>query len=297
MDLRQLKTFRLAAQTLSFSRTAGLLNYAQSTVSAHIQGLEESLGVALFDRLGKQVTLTEAGQSLLVYADKMLALADEALAALADEALTGTITITAPETLCTYRLPPVLRLFKERYPQVQLIFCPKPEAGLAQILRAGTIDLAFVMEQPQHRPQLLTESLLTESLALIAYPDHPLVGAHSLTLSDLQDEPMVLTEAGCGYRQLLEQVLAAQGVRLRTSMAFHSVEAIKQCVMAGIGLTFLPTIAGQVEIAAGALVPLPWPGPPFEIVTQLVWHKDKWLSPAIRAFLAVSREVLPGELC
>ena len=102
MEIRQLITFRAVAQTLSFSRAATQLNYAQSTVSAQIQGLEEELGVALFDRLGKSVALTDAGQRLLGYAEKMLNLADEALAVVSNADIqTGPLTISAPETLCT----------------------------------------------------------------------------------------------------------------------------------------------------------------------------------------------------
>src|SRR5262245_56930484 len=112
MELRQLHTFRTVSRTLNFSRAAAVLNYAQSTVSVQIQTLEEELGVPLFDRLGKQVILTAAGQDLLAYADKILNLADEAQAVLStQEKLTGNLVINAPETLSAYRLPAVLRRF------------------------------------------------------------------------------------------------------------------------------------------------------------------------------------------
>ena len=121
MELRQLATFRLIAQTQSFSRTAAALNYAQSTVSAQIQGLEEELGIPLFDRLGKRVALTEAGQRLLGYAEKILDLAAEARFSItSEETLTGTLTISAAETLCTYRLPAILREFRTSPPSGRL---------------------------------------------------------------------------------------------------------------------------------------------------------------------------------
>jgi len=293
MELRQLMTFRTAAQTLSFSRTAARLNYAQSTVSAQIQALEAELGVLLFDRLAKQVVLTEAGQRLLGYAEKMLALAYEARSAVSEgETISGALLISAPETLCTYRLPAVLRQFRTRYPQVQLIFRPKLEAGLQRPMREGLIDVAFVMEEPFETPQLIVAPLAPEPLQLVAYPDHPLVRRPAVTFADLQDQPMILTETGCGYRRMFERALSAAGVRLPPPMEFHSVEAIKQCVMAGIGLSLLPVVAVAAEVAQGRLVPLPWVGPDFQVVTQLIWHKDKWLSPALRAFLQVARQVL-----
>src|SRR5436190_8129479 len=125
MDLRQLATFRMVATTLSFTQTAATLGYVQSSVTAQIQALETDLGVPLFDRLGKRVTLTDAGQRLLHYAEKMLDLAEEARSIVpGDTEPTGSLTISAPESLCAYRLPVVLNEFRKRYPQVRLMFLP-----------------------------------------------------------------------------------------------------------------------------------------------------------------------------
>src|SRR4051794_25715284 len=116
MDLRQLKTFRAVADSLSFTRAADALDYAQSSVTAQIRALEDELGVRLFDRLGRRVALTEAGLRLLAYADKMLDLADEAAHAIAEgDEPSGQLIIAAPETLSTYRLPPLLKQFRLRF--------------------------------------------------------------------------------------------------------------------------------------------------------------------------------------
>ena len=293
MDLRQLTTFRTIAQSSSFSRTAEILNYAQSTVSAQIQSLEEELGVALFDRLGKKVTLTEAGKRLLGYAEKMLDLAEEARSVIAnEETLSGTLTISAPETLCTYRLPIVLSRFLKRFPQVEIIFRQEYDADLQRPLQEGLMDVAFVMLEPFEAPHLVIEPLVDEPLLLVTDPEHRLAQLPSVTFADLQGEPMLLTEANCGYRNLFERSLAAAGVRSYTPMEFHSVEAIKQCAMVGIGLALLPVISIEQELQEGRLVPLKWAGRDFQVVTQMVYHKDKWLSPALEAFLNVTREVL-----
>lgn len=288
MDLKQLHTFRILTQTLSFSQTAIMLNYAQSTVSAQIQALEKELGVTLFDRLGKQVMLTNAGQRLLHYAERLLDLAGEAKDMVADaETPMGTLTVTAPETLCTYRIPAVLRTFRQRYPQVQLIFRPRPEVNLTRPLRGGYMDIAFVIDQPVYAPELCIKPLLTETILLVAYPAHPLAAATAVGPADLQADPILLTESTCGYRLLFEKTISEAGVRLHTMMEFHSVEAIKQCAMVGLGVAFLPEVAIAAELAQGRLVPLNWVGPTFQLVTQVIWHKDKWLSPAIHAFLQV----------
>src|SRR5436305_10504034 len=122
MELRQLKTFQTVAATLSFTRSAELLDYAQSSVTAQIRSLEDELGVQLFDRLGRHIALTEAGIRLLDYAEKMLSLADEAALAVTDSAEpAGQLVIAAPETLSGYRLPPLLKQFRAKFPRVQLI--------------------------------------------------------------------------------------------------------------------------------------------------------------------------------
>lgn len=292
MEIRQLVTFRAVAQTLSFSRAAAQLNYAQSTVSAQIQGLEEELGVALFDRLGKSVGLTDAGERLLGYAEKMLNLADEALAVVSNaDILTGPLTISAPETLCTYRLPKILRQFRRLFPQVQLSFQSEFDTDLKRRMQEGLADVAFVMAEPFQIPGLMVEPLVTEPLLIVADPNHPLAQAERVTFADLRDQPLLLTESTCTYRRLFERSLNAAGIPTQP-MEFHSVEAIKQCVMAGVGLSLLPLVAIKSEIEREQLVPLNWSGRDFQVVTHAVWHEDKWLSPALKAFLEITRECI-----
>src|SRR5262249_14299225 len=138
MELRQLITFQAVASTLSFTRAAVLLNYAQSSVTAQIQALEEELGVPLFDRLGKRVVLTDAGQRLVRYADRMLNLADETRGVVSGgEVRGGTLTLSAIETLCTYRLPGILRQFRDQFPHVQLKFRPLSTIGLIRSVNEG----------------------------------------------------------------------------------------------------------------------------------------------------------------
>ena len=296
MELRQLVTFRTVAQTLSFSRTAANLNYAQSTVSTQIQALEEELGVTLFDRLGKRVVLTNAGQRLLNYAEKMLTLQDEALTVVSNaNTLTGSLVISAPETLCTYRLPAVLRRFRERFPQVQLTFCPEYDSTLFEAIRDGVMDVAIVMAENIPSSHLVIEPLISEPMLIMAYPEHPLLQLSEVTFADLQDELFILTESTCNYRRLFEEAFRTAGIPMLPPMEFHSVEAIKQCVMARLGLSFLPLVAVEKEIEQGRLVPLRWAGRNFTIITQMVWHKDKWLSPTLKTFLNVVRDMLQAD--
>lgn len=293
IDLRHLTTFRAVASARSFTRAALTLGYAQSSVTAHVQALEAELGVALFDRASKQIALTDAGQRLLVYARQLLQLAEEARAVVSEgDQPSGSVTISAPETLCTYRLPVLLRAFRECFPQARVIFRPSRAASLCRHVRNGEIDVAFVLEQPFESSDLEVEALMHEPVALVGRPDHRLAACPAVSPADVADEPILLTEAGCAYRMLFERALTAAGVAPRDSVEFSSVEAIKQCVAAGMGLAVLPGVAVERELAQGQLAALRWSGPSLEVVTQMVWHARRWQSPALRAFLQQARELL-----
>ena len=296
MELRQLATFRAVAQTLSFTRAAEALDYAQSSVSAQIQELETELGSPLFERLGRRISLSEAGQRLLPYAERMLRLADEARATVptGDEPA-GTLTIGSPESLCIHRLPPVLSQFHARFPRVQVIFRPGFGFELRRALVEGQADMCFLIEEPLRAPDLVVEPLVHERLLLLAHPDHALTKLASVGSRQLHGEPMLLTESGCSYRAAFERSLAQAGTRPGSILEFSSVEAIKQCVMAGMGITVLPAFTATAELARGQLVALPWSEGTYGLVTQMAWHRDKWISPTLRAFLDLSREVLSEE--
>ena len=296
MELRQLHTFAAVAEHLSFTRAAETLSYAQSSVTAQIQSLESELGVPLFERLGRRVVLTEAGERLRGYAGKMLQLEQEALQAVpSSREPAGTLTIGAPESLCTYRLPPVLARFRERHPRVKLVFRPGNCSELRRYVVDGSLDVAFVLSNEGAYPGVVSRPLTTEPIQVLARPDHPLAKKAKVSCVDLAGETILHTEADCTYRQLFDQALATAGVRPDVAIEFSSLEAIKQAAIAGMGLAVLPEIAVETEIAQGKLAALAWRQEDFSVMTQVSWHKDKWLSPALEAFLTLVQEMFGPE--
>jgi DNA-binding transcriptional LysR family regulator len=292
MELRQLIIFRVAATHLSFSRAAVELNYVQSNVTAQIQVLEEELGVRIFDRLGRRVVLTDAGRQLVHYTDQILGLVDEAKIAVATgQEPHGTIVLAAPETLCTYRLPPLLQCFRKQFPRIQLLFQPTPVSDLQRSVSEGVVDVAFTLDAPLQAADLVIEPLVREPLLVVAPPDHHLVGETQVEPADLRGEPVILVE-GCPYRTWFKRTLNAAGVYPSLSLAMNSVEAIKQCVIVGMGITILPVVTVSTELAGGKLAALNWTEE-FVAVTQMLWHKDKWLSPALSTFLEMARVTFP----
>lgn len=296
MELRQLYMFQELARQLNFTRAAEALNYTQSNVTAQIQALEAELGVQLFDRLGKKVVLTPAGEQFRTYTIQALKLLEEARSAVAPaQQPAGSLVVGASETAVAYRLPPVLQAFRARYPNVQLSFHPSSCSDLRQLLHDGTIQLAFLMERPVKEGNLVVEELLTESMALVAPPDHPLVPAESVEARDIAGETILLTEKGCSYRVMLEDLLAAHGVQPGSTLEFGNLQAIKQSVMVGVGIALLPRIVVAAELEQGRLAELAWSGSPLDSGIQIAWHKDKWLSPALQAFINVTRQILGGD--
>lgn len=293
MELRQLNTFRMVASTLNFSRAAEALNYVPSNVTMQIKALEEELGVRLFDRLGKQLVLTTAGKRFLTHVQEVLNKLDEARSAVLDnEDLNGTLTISANEVLCAYRLPAVFHLFRSRYPGVRLIFRSVPNQQLKQTLFEGTADVVFMLDEPIRSTGLAVEPLVEETFRFFAAPDHPLAKRTELKLEDFHGEVFLTNEKGCTYRTMFDRSFEQGGIDTITYLEFQNAEAIKQCAITGIGIAFLPEITAKAEVERGELVALPWQIPDLHVYTQMGWHKDKWLSPIIQSFIEAAREVI-----
>ncbi len=293
MEVRQLQTFCVLAEELNFTRTAVRVYTVQSNVTSQIKSLEAELGSPLFDRLAKRVVLTEAGHRFRPYAEKALAAMDEGCRAVKfGSEPAGPLHIGAPESVLTYRLPEVLKLFRKRYPRVELIFRPDSDNKLADELESGKLDLAISMSDLVSGDQLSSIKMGSEDIYLFATPDHPLANAKKVYPKDLSDQTLLLTEAGCGYRKKLDMQLASAQVRPQHVTEFSSVEAIKQCVLAGMGIGLLPEIVIACELKKKQFALMNWHGAKMSIATHMVWHKDKWISPGMQAF----QDILKAKL-
>ena len=297
MEVRQLQTFCILAEELNFTRTAERVFTVQSNVTSQIKSLEAELGYPLFDRLAKRVVLTEAGRRFRPYAEKALAAMDQGYRAVKfGTEPSGPLNIYAPESVLTYRLPEVLKLFRKRHPKVQLIFRPESDNKLADELECGKLDLAISMSDYIDGEHLTSIRMRSEDVYLFWYARlHPLANAKKVCPKDLIDQTLLLTESGCGYRKKLDMQMAAAKVRPQHVTEFSSVEAIKQCVHAGMGIGFLPEVVIACELKKKQLTVIDWHGAKMSIATHIVWHKDKWISPGMQAFLDVLKERLQQQ--
>ncbi|MCE5335576.1 MAG: LysR family transcriptional regulator [Desulfobacteraceae bacterium] len=292
MDIRQLATFQAVARYLSFNRAAVELNYAQSSISAQIQALEEELGVRLFDRLGRRILLTEAGTKLLNYAEKMLELADETRSeVMGAKELRGSLTVKVPESLGVHRLPPVIKEFRARFPGVRLRFTSCSHDGLQKDLRTGITDLAFLLSDSISAADLSFEVLGIEPLVLVAGPAHRLASFEAVRLNDLRGESILFSTVDCSYRRGLEAQLGGGKIPYDL-VEFSSVASLKACVMSGVGLTILPEIATREDVARGTLATLPWADDNLEVANLMIWFRNRWMSPSLKAFMEVAKGML-----
>jgi DNA-binding transcriptional LysR family regulator len=290
MDLRHLYTFRSAARNLSFTKAGQSLGYAQSSVTAQIKGLEEELGSVLFNRVGNRLELTEAGQRFLAYAERILDLTEEAMASAQEQAGSRSLRLTAPESVCTYVLPPIFRELKTRCPDLRIHFLPCLVRDIKHEVLEGAVDMAFLLEEPFPSKVLVMERLRDEPILVAAAPGHPLAGAGRLRVEDLAGEEILLKAIGCGYRTLFERRLLAAGVRPSYATEFLGVETIKRCVQAGLGIAPLPRLAVAEELQSGRLVALPVDDLDLQVTLFLVWNAKRQLSTPERLFLDQVRE-------
>jgi DNA-binding transcriptional LysR family regulator len=293
MEFRQLKTFVTTAALLSFTKAANNLGYAQSTITSHIQSLEEEFGTMLFERLGKQIKLTKDGEHLYVYANQILKLSDEAKDLISSSLIPkGSLLIGTAESLCTHRLPDVFRAFRSRYPNVEINIRFDACNDYRTLLRKNILDVIIFLDVACNDADLITHILFEEPMAVIAAPDHPLAKKQQITPHDINGQALILTEAGCSYRQVFESILTQAGAKPLSILGVSSNEVIKKFVCDGWGIGLLPYVTVDQELKNKQLVALPWTGPSFDIKAQLIYHKDKWISPALRAFIDVTHEIL-----
>lgn len=286
MEVRQLKIFSALADELNFTRTAVRVNTVQSNVTAQIKALEDELGTPLFDRLARKVVLTEAGRRFLPYAHRALAAMEQGQRAVKfGLEPAGPLRIGAPESVLTYRLPRVVQRFRKLHPKVELMFRPHWDEALYESLEHGRLDMAIRMADEIRNEHFKSVRLRTEAVFLVAEPEHPLVRRKAVRPEDLAGQTLLLTESGCAYRKKLDDLLAARSIHPDSITEFSSVEAIKPCLAAGMGIGLLPEIVVASDLKSHKLKTLRWTGPSLDIATHILWHRDRWFSPSMEAFL------------
>jgi len=296
ITVRQLQIFVAAARHLSFARTSEQLHLTQAAVSLQVKRLEEIAGIDLFERRGKKLFLTEAGEQLLRYAQQILdALKDADAAISALKGLTGGRISVGVVSTAKYFAPALIAQFQKRYPGVRASLSVNNREVIVRELERNEIDVA-IMGTPPQRMETEAMPFADHPLVVIAPPSHPLAAARRVPLASLAGETFLVREQGSGTRSSMERFFAERGFVPRIGNVMSSNETIKQAVMADMGLALISRHTIGLELATGRLVELDVVGLPLVRRWYVVHRAGRFVSRATSAFVAFVVEAAPALL-
>ncbi|HZG13510.1 MAG TPA: LysR family transcriptional regulator [Candidatus Bathyarchaeia archaeon] len=285
--MRQFQTFKTVADLNSFTKAAQALQYSQATITSHIQQLEDELGAPLFDRLGKKIQLTALGQELYPHAAELLtAYSKIKHISSDDQAMKGELRIGASETMTVYKLGAVLATFKKAYPDVMISLINDNCIPLRERLLTGELDIAITLEPKIIDPQLTTEMLSEEPLVFVGRSSHP-----AKTIEEANGDCIIFSEKNCSLRRFFEGYLVEKGFHTSNHLEFTSMEAMKQCVVSGLGISLMPYISVEPWLREQKMKVLEASDEDLVFYGQISYHKNKWLSKAHRKFIEMVLEL------
>lgn len=286
MELKYLHTVKKIIETGSYQDAAVLLNYAPSTISFQIKQLEQELQTQLFEKKNGRMVLTQAGRELLPLMNQVLDSVDRLLSWPAgQDALRGTLTIALPESLLTYALQPVLKVFKEQAPETKLSLRVMNCFSIREQLLSSEIDLAIHYDVGPYSSSVHTMPLQSYSLVLVGSPtlsweerDFVTPNQHKC-LSHIQNDKDAL------YLKILNRYLRDKNITLEGLLEVWSIESIKRSVMSGLGVAYLPRFTVEEELRTDQLAALATEIPNGEMTAICVYDRGKWVSPVMKLFL------------
>lgn len=282
MDTQNLQAFLQVAEDNSFSQAAEKLHLTQPAVSKRIALLEQQLDCQLFDRIGRQIGLTEAGQALLPHARAVVAQLEAARQAVRDLEgdIAGDLRLATSHHIGLHRLPPVLSAFSKAYPQVQIDIDFMDSEQAYDLILHGRAELAVVTLAPDADKSVITVPVWPDPLDIMVARDHPLASYNPCPLNKLAEHAAVLPGLNTYTGQIVKKLFDEHGLNLQVSMATNYLETIRMMASVGLGWTVLPRSMGD-----DSLLPLTVAGVSIERTLGLVYHRGRSLSRAARAFI------------
>ena len=291
MNLHQLKVFYEVAKAKSFSAAAKTLYLTQPAVSWQVKSLEESFDMKFLDRIGKKILLTEEGKVLFDFADRILNLTRQAEEALSDlKGLSrGTLKIASTYTFGDFYLPALLQTFHGKYPKIAVQVSTGNSSQTIENTLLHKSDLAIAASDPKNE-KLEVREMTTDLLVGVVSPSHPFARRKSISLKELNGQPLILREKGSSPRRIIDEILGQKGISPEIIMESASTSAIKKMVEGGIGMAILSQQVVKKELQAQSLKKLPFSDAEIVYRFYLIYHKDKYLSRALKAFIDAAIE-------
>jgi len=291
MEIRNLITFVHVAELNSFTKAAKLLDYSQSTVSFQIKQLENELDCLLFERINHNITLTERGKELLSFARQIRYLTDEfnqknnAL-----RALKGFLRIVTADSLCENMILTNYNDFHQTFPEISLRFIPADTQEMFLILDSNEADLMLTLDRRVYRNDYIIAKEEPIPVHFVTSISSPYATEKPFLLKEIAQFPMILTEAGGGYRRILEEAFAKNSIAITPILEIGRTDIIVSMLENGEGISFLPDFVTQKKVKEGKLVYLDVCDLKVTIWKQLIYHKNKWITKPLQALITYISE-------
>ncbi|RGY96677.1 LysR family transcriptional regulator [Clostridium sp. AM58-1XD] len=293
MEFKYLNTFRTIVNEGSFTKAAEKLNYTQSTITFQIGQLEQELSASLFEKIGRNMVLTKAGEHLVPYVNEVLQ-SVEKLRCFEDNLAEcqGDLRVGVGETLLCYKLPAALKEFHRRAPKARLFLRSMNCYDIRDELFSGTLDLGvFYDDIGGFGSNLTTLPLGDYPVILVASPEIRNQFPDFITPDKVIPIPLIINEPSCVFRQIFERYLCKKSIILDHTIELWSIPTIKNLVKNNVGITFLPKFSVQEELDSGELVEIATEITDAKISAVCGHHKNKWISPLMQLFMDITSEI------
>lgn len=288
MTPRQIRSVLAVVDAGSVNRAAERLHLAPSSISAQIRELSQALGVTLFDHVGRRIVLSRAGQELLPSFRQFLSLTTtitQHAQSIAQD-MAGELKLFAPSSMCIYRLPPLIEMLQNLAPQLEITLTHEP-FDYQNALQSREIDAAILVSQHPDE-QWVNYPLMDERVIYVCHPDRH--QNKMLSLTQLQQQPLITTESTCSYRVVASEHFKRQGLRLMPRQSFSNVEVIRRCLLSNMGVALLPKCVVAEDLQHGRLVEQAVAGAPYQFQSMLAHPKGIKVLPKLKVLIELVKE-------
>jgi DNA-binding transcriptional LysR family regulator len=293
MELKNVLTFLRVTELGSFTRAARELGYAQSTVTIQIKQLEKELNVSLFDRIGRKVSLTPMGEEFVSYANEIMSVISNAkVIGIQPETFRGTLRLGILESLFVWRFCDLIPKFHQRFPLVNVEAKSATGSELYQMLRQNDVDIVYVLDKKNSQKDCVRTCVNSEKIVFITNPENPLTAQKNIFLSDIVRYPLILAERIAIYSRALDEIAAEQGIEFRPFLEVDNLEVILKLLKKKMGISFLPEYVVRQSVFNGELALLDVKDCDIRIWSQVVHHRNKWVTPQMSFFMELIQETI-----
>ncbi len=286
MDFKSIESFLKVSELCSFSKAAEQLGYTQSAISTQILKLEQELGYTLFDRIGHKISLSEQGQEFFKYARQVTLLTEELHHKFNQTAvISGHLRIAMADSLLSSFTDQILLKYQQQYPAVTISVRTGTTDDLFHWLSHNEVDFVYTLDHRISRSDLNVLIETEEPVSFYAAAGHPLAKQQHITIEELKQYPLYMTERGVSYRKLLDIYLGSMNQELIPGIELGNVQVIRKLTEQSRGISFLPEFVMEHSVKQKQTVPLHLNGLSISVWRQLVYHRGKSITPAMRRFI------------